>query len=64
MAKTWISINRDKKFDYIISSYGPVASIVAGSYAKKVFNVPLIVDLRDLISIQGQKKNIFGLINL
>lgn len=59
--KNWISINRDKKFDYIISSYGPVATILAGSYAKKVFNVPLIVDLRDLISIQGQKKNIFGL---
>lgn len=50
----WIDTNRDKKFDYIISSYGPVASVTAGSYAKKV---PLIIDL---ISIQGQKKKIFG----
>ncbi len=58
--KKWIDTNRDKKFDYIISSYGPVASVTAGSYAKKVFKVPLIIDLRDLISIQGQKKKIFG----
>ena len=54
--KNWVDQNNQKKFDLIISSYSPLTSIIVGNYAKDVFKVPYIVDLRDLISIQGQKR--------
>ena len=53
--KNWINLNNKNEYDLIISSYGPTASVIVGNYAKKVFNVPYVLDLRDLISIQGQK---------
>ena len=53
--KKWIDLNKSKSFDLIISSYGPMTSILLGNYAKSTFKVPLVIDLRDLISIQGQK---------
>ena len=58
--KKWLIENKDKNFDIIISSYWPAGSIYLGNKAKKIFKLPLFLDLRDLISIQGQKKkNIF-----
>lgn len=57
-AKKWIDLNRHKKFDLIICSYGPMSSVLLGNYAKTTFNIPLLIDLRDLISIQGQKLRI------
>ena len=59
--KNWLESNRDKKYDVIISSFGPAASILLGDKAKKIFKVPFVLDLRDLISIQGQKKKILTL---
>jgi len=53
--ENWINLNNKNEYDLIISSYGPTASVIVGNYAKKVFNVPYVLDLRDLISIQGQK---------
>ena len=35
-------------FDVIISSYGPPAPLIVGSYAKKIFQSKWIVDYRDL----------------
>ncbi len=57
--KNWLDKNANKKYDVVISSFGPVASILLGDKAKNIFKVPFILDLRDLISIQGQKKKIF-----
>lgn len=54
----WIDENRDLKFDIVIASFGPSACLVLGSYAKKVYKVPYILDLRDLVSIQGQKQKL------
>lgn len=56
-SKAWID-KQTTQYDLIISSYKPVASIVLGNYAKNKYKVPHIVDLRDLISIQGQKQRI------
>ena len=56
--KGWIYKNQDEKFDIIIASFSPIASILLGNYAKKVYQLPYIVDLRDLISNQGQKLKI------
>ncbi|MBU1668530.1 hypothetical protein KKC13_08910 [bacterium] len=61
-SKQWMEQNSEKRYDLIISSFGPIASVLLGNYAKKVFKIPHIVDLRDLISIQGQK-NKFPVIN-
>lgn len=52
--KNWID-NNEGNYNLIISSFGPMASLIIGNYAKKKHKVPLILDLRDLISIQGQK---------
>jgi hypothetical protein len=51
----WIKKNKDKKIDLVIASFGPIASVILGKYAKNQYNVPYILDLRDLISLQGQK---------
>ena len=56
--KNWINQNSYLNYDLIISSYGPISSVLIGNYAKKTFKAPLIIDLRDLISIQGQKVQI------
>lgn len=61
-SKKWIDEHSFEKYDLIVSSFGPIASVLLGGYAKKVFNIPHIVDLRDLISIQGQKSK-FPVIN-
>ncbi len=53
--KNWIDENQHKNYDYIVASYGPLSNILVGNYAKKKFNAPFVLDLRDLISIQGQK---------
>ena len=54
-AKSWINQNNSNNYDMIIASYAPVSSILIGNYAKSVFQASLVIDLRDLISIQGQK---------
>jgi hypothetical protein len=54
-SKKWIDECRGSEYDLVISSFGPISSVLLGNYAKKAFKVPHIVDLRDLISIQGQK---------
>ena len=53
--KQWMNLNCQNQYDLIIASYGPTASVILGTYAKKIFKVPYVLDLRDLISIQGQK---------
>lgn len=53
--KIWLDKNSQNKYDMIISSFGPISSVLLGNYAKNIYNKPHIVDLRDLISIQGQK---------
>lgn len=58
VSKNWIDIHKKDKYDIIIASYGPISSLIIGNYAKSIYNCPLILDLRDLISIQGQKKQI------
>lgn len=52
--KNWID-NYEGNYNLILSSFGPMSSIIIGNYAKKKYKVPFILDLRDLISIQGQK---------
>lgn len=53
--KAWIDKNDNEKFDIVISSYNPLSCISIGQYAKKIYKIPSVLDLRDLISIQGQK---------
>lgn len=55
LAKKWIDQNSSLKIDIVISSFSPTSSLIVGNYAKLIFNSKLIIDLRDLISIQGQK---------
>ena len=52
--KSWID-NNENNYNLILSSFGPIACVIIGNYAKKKYKVPFILDLRDLISIQGQK---------
>ncbi len=54
----WINLNKNLKFDLVISSFGPSLCIYLGNYAKKIYKVPYVLDLRDLVSIQGQKKKL------
>jgi hypothetical protein len=56
--KDWIDLNSQNKYDLILSSYGPTASIIIGNHAEKVFRVPYVLDLRDLMSVQGQKRRL------
>lgn len=37
-----------KKYDYIICSYPSISNLILGYYYSKSFNIPLIVDMRDL----------------
>lgn len=53
--KKWIDNNREKEYDIVISSYTPMSTIRLGTYAKKVFDAKYIVDMRDMMSLQGQK---------
>jgi hypothetical protein len=55
LAKNWIDENLSLKFDIIITSFSPISSILVGNYAKLKFKSKLVIDLRDLISLQGQK---------
>lgn len=57
-SKEWID-NNTNKYDLVISSYKPIASIFLGNRVKRKYKIPHIVDLRDLISIQGQKRKFF-----
>jgi len=49
------------KRDYacIVVTYKPSASIILGIIASRMANLPLIIELRDLISIFGRKKKAF-----
>ncbi len=47
------------KVDIVLVSYKPIASIYLGILYKLFYGTKLIVDLRDLISLQGHKKRIF-----
>ena len=53
--KKWINENKDNDYDIIIASYTPINAIRLGTYAKKVFKAKYIVDMRDMMSLQGQK---------
>lgn len=55
LAKKWIDQNSSLKIDIVISSFSPSSSLLVGNYAKLKYNSKFIIDLRDLISIQGQK---------
>ncbi len=61
-SKVWLENNAKSSYDLVISSFGPISSVLLGNYAKKIFNIPHVVDLRDLVSIQGQK-NRFPMVN-
>lgn len=54
-AKKWIKAHKNKNFDLIIANYYPIASIIVGNWAKKIYGCGLIVDLQDLLSLHGQK---------
>ncbi len=56
--KQWIDKHKDESYDIIIASYTPINAIRLGSYAKEVFNARYILDMRDMMSLQGQKKRI------
>lgn len=47
------------KVDIVLVSYKPIASIFLGILYKLFYGTKLIVDLRDLISLQGHKQRIF-----
>jgi hypothetical protein len=57
-ALRWIDKNSHMSFDIVISSYTPINAIRVGSYAKDIFKAKHIVDMRDMMSIQGQKKRL------
>jgi hypothetical protein len=46
------------KVDIVLVSYKPIASIYLGIFYKLFYGTKLIVDLRDLISLQGHKNQI------
>jgi glycosyltransferase involved in cell wall biosynthesis len=54
-AKIWIENNKNNEYDIVISSYTPINAIRLGNYAKDIYKARLIVDMRDMMSIQGQK---------
>jgi len=56
--KSWIDINSKNEFDLVISSFGPISSVLLGRHVQQKYSIPHIVDLRDLISIQGQKMKV------
>lgn len=51
----------NKSYDYIICSYPNITNLISGYYYSKKFNVPLIIDMRDLWTqdVSFFKKNIF-----
>ena len=52
----WFKENKNKKFDLIITSFSPITNVLAANKALKYWpNAKLVVDHRDLISLQGQK---------
>lgn len=57
-AKVWIGKNINNDFDVVVSSFGPISSVLLGNQIKKKYNIPHIVDLRDLVSLQGQKHRV------
>ena len=56
--KIWMDKNIHNDFDVVISSFGPISSVLLGNQIKKKYNIPHIVDLRDLVSLQGQKNRV------
>ena len=54
-AKNWINDNKDLNYEIVIASYTPINAIRLGTYAAEVFDSQYIVDMRDMMSIQGQK---------
>lgn len=59
-AREWIDRSEIKP-DVVIGSYSPVASVMAAEHARRKWKIPMVIDLRDLISQQGQKIRIPGL---
>ena len=51
--------HRKQKPDVIVASYKPMASVAAGIFASAMYRRPLIIEMRDLISIFGRKKRVF-----
>ena len=58
-AVRFIYKNKNTKYDVIISSYKPSASIFLGVISSIVYKTPLIVEYRDLMSNFGRKKKVF-----
>ncbi len=56
--KVWMEKNLHNDFELVISSFGPISSVLLGNQIKKKYNIPHIVDLRDLVSLQGQKHRV------
>jgi len=54
-AREWIDGNRDRKYDIVIASYTPLNAIRLGSFAAGVYGAKYIADMRDMMSLQGQK---------
>src|SRR5699024_3231469 len=50
------SLLGNEKFDVILASYGPCASLYIGSYLSKKYKVPWIADFRDLGALYKDKK--------
>lgn len=57
-AKQWIDTHKNENYDVIIASYTPISAIRLGSYAKHVYTAKYLLDVRDMMSLQGQKKRI------
>ena len=53
--KRWLREHRHESYDMVIASYTPLNSIRLGRYAKKILGAKLVVDMRDMMSLQGQK---------
>ena len=56
-----ILTNRKQRPDVIVASYKPMASVAVGIFASVIYRRPLIIEMRDLISIFGRKKRLLFL---
>ena len=54
-----IYLKRNIKYDLIIASYKPAASIFLGVFASFVYKASLVIELRDLMSKFGRKRKLF-----
>lgn len=57
-AKEWVDAHKSEQFDIIIASFTPINAIRLGTYAKNIYKCKYFVDMRDMMSLQGQKVKI------